>query len=115
MIRKDALAILHLPDSATREDFDRAYQRLVKRYPPEFNPEKFRQIDEAYNFLTSLPYRLEKLLSPQTAKIAVNKEEFNFSLSPPGATLEQVLAALKKRLLWAYLWGGGPDSESPHP
>jgi hypothetical protein len=113
MIRKDALAVLHLPDSATREDFDRAYQRLVKRYPPEFNPEKFRQIDEAYNFLTSLPFLLERLLSPNKLKIAINKTEFNFSLSPPTATLEQALAALRRQLLLAYLWGAGPDSGSP--
>ena len=113
MTRKDALAVLHLPASATREDFDRAYQRLVKRYPPEFHPEKFRQIDEAYNFLTSLPYLLERLLSPQKLKIAVNKEEFKFSLSPPTTTLEQALAALKKQLLLAYLWAGGHDSGSP--
>jgi hypothetical protein len=53
MIRKDALAVLYLPDSATREDFDRVYQRLAKRYPSEFHPEKFRHIDGAYNFLTS--------------------------------------------------------------
>ena len=113
MTRKDALAVLHLPDSATREDFDRVYQRLVKRYPPEFHPEKFRQIDEAYSFLTSLPYLLERLLTPKKLKIAVNQEEFKFSLAPPAATLEQALAALKKQLLLAYLWGEGHDSGSP--
>jgi curved DNA-binding protein CbpA len=112
MTRKDALAVLHLPDPATRDDIDRAYQRLVKRYPPEFNPEKFRQIDEAYNFLTSLPYLLEKLLSPHKLKSIVNKKEFSFSLSPPAATPEQILAALKKQTLLAYLWGAGPDLES---
>jgi curved DNA-binding protein CbpA len=101
MTRKDALAVLHLPDSATREDLDQAYQRLVKRYPPEFNPEKFRQIDEAYNFLTSLPYLLERLFRPQKLKIAINKEEFKFSLGSPISTLEQTLAAFKKRLLLA--------------
>jgi hypothetical protein len=113
MTRKDALAALHLPDSATREECDRAYQRLVKRYPPEFNPEKFRQIDEAYKFLTSLPFLLERLLSPQKLKIVVDKNEFQFSASPPTATLEQVLAALRKQLLLAYLWGESPDSETP--
>ncbi|MDD3580339.1 MAG: DnaJ domain-containing protein [Desulfobacca sp.] len=112
MIRKDALAILRVSDSATREDLDRAYQRLVRRYPPEFNPEKFRQIDEAYKFLTSLPYLLERLLSPQKLKVAVNKEEFRFPRSRPTATPEQIRAALRKQLLQAYIWGGVPDSES---
>lgn len=112
MTRKDALAVLNLPASASREDFDRAYQRLIKRYPPEFNPEKFRQIDEAYNFLTSLPYFLERLLSPQKQKIVVNQEEFRFPLSPPAHTPEQVLTALRKQLLLAYLWGETPDSGS---
>ncbi len=58
--------------------------------------------------------RIERLLTPQKLKIAVNKEEFKFSLSSPTATLEQALAALKKQLLLAYLWGGGHDSGSPH-
>lgn len=109
MTRKDALAVLHLLDSATREEVDRAYQRLVKRYPPEFHPEKFRRIDEAYHFLTSLPYLVERLLSPNKFKTAIDKTEFNFSPSPPTATLEQALAALRKHLLLAYLWGAGPD------
>jgi hypothetical protein len=110
MTRKDALAALHLPDSATREDFDRTYQRLVKRYPPEFNPEKFRQIDEAYKFLTSLPYFLEKLLSPSKSKTAVDKTEFQFSPPPPATTVAQALAALRKQLLLACLWGIKLDS-----
>jgi len=38
---------------------------------------------------------------------------FKFSLSPPAATLEQALAALKKQLLLAYLWGEGHDSVRP--
>ncbi|MCL4502423.1 MAG: DnaJ domain-containing protein [Deltaproteobacteria bacterium] len=107
MTRKNALAVLRLPDSATREEIDRAYQRLVKRYPPEFNPEKFRQIDEAYNFLTSLPYLLEKLLSPVKLRNAIDKTELKFSPAPPASTPEQAMASLRKQLLLAYLWGAG--------
>ncbi|OPX20064.1 MAG: hypothetical protein BZ151_05980 [Desulfobacca sp. 4484_104] len=114
MTRKDALAILRVSDSATREDLDQAYQRLVRRYPPEFNPEKFRQIDEAYKFLTSLPYLVERLLSPQKLKSSVNKEEFKFPRSRPTATPEQIRAALRKQLLQAYIWGTGPDSQGPN-
>jgi len=110
MTRKDALAVLRLPDLATREDFDRTYQRLVKRYPPEFNAEKFRQIDEAYKFLTSLPYFLERLLSPVKSKTATDKTEFHFSPPPPAITVEQAVAALRKQLLLAHLWGIKLDS-----
>lgn len=113
MTRKEALAVLNLPDSATVEDLERAYQRLVRRYPPEFNPEKFRQIDEAYNFLTSLPYLLERLLSPNKLKRVIDKKEFKFSPPRPTVTLEQALASLKKQLLRAHLWGPGPDSRGP--
>jgi curved DNA-binding protein CbpA len=113
MTRQDALAVLHLPDSATREDLDRAYQRLVRRYPPEFHPEKFRQLDEAYRFLTSLPHRLERLWSPNKFKTVIDKTELNFAPPPPPATPEQALAALRKQLLRDYLWGAGPGRESP--
>ena len=63
MTKEKALKILNLTPAATREEIDHAYQRLVRRYPPEFHPEKFREIDEAYKFLTSLVFRIEKLIT----------------------------------------------------
>ncbi len=62
MTRNEALAVLRLSPQATSEEVERAYQKLVRRYPPEFNPERFREIDAAYRYLTSVARRMEEVL-----------------------------------------------------
>lgn len=103
MTREEALAVLNLPAAAGPEEIESTYQRLVRRYPPEFQPEKFRQIDEAYRFLTSFAYQVEWLLKPQQEKATINKELFEFSLQPP-TTLEEAMQEIKKQYRLAYLW-----------
>ena len=103
MTKEKALKILNLTPAATREEIDHAYQRLVRRYPPEFHPEKFRGIDEAYKFLTSLAFRIEKLITPQ-ATIELNRELFSFDFTPPTSSLESALSEIKKQLKIAFLW-----------
>jgi curved DNA-binding protein CbpA len=102
--KKEALTILNLPPGATRNDMESAYSRLVKRYPPEFHPDKFRQIDEAYRFLTSLPYMLEKLLSPEKKDAQLDQEIFSFTLSLSSSAVEDALWEIKKHCRVAYLW-----------
>jgi len=105
MTREEALTQLNLPPSVGKVEIEQAYQRMVRRYPPEFQPEKFRQVDEAYRFLTSLPFVLEKLLAPGADSDEVNKSLFSFSLSPPQlSTLEEALLEVKKQFKMSYLW-----------
>jgi curved DNA-binding protein CbpA len=105
MTREEALIQLNLPSSARKEEVEQAYQRMVRRYPPEFQPEKFRQVDEAYRFLTSLPFVLEKLLAPGADSDEVNKSLFSFSLSPPQISiLEEALLEVKKQFKMSYIW-----------
>jgi len=105
MTREEALTQLTLPPSAGKEEIEQAYQRMVRRYPPEFQPEKFRQVDEAYRFLTSLPFVVEKLLAPGADSDEVNKSLFSFSLSPPQLSiLEEALSEVKKQFKMSHLW-----------
>ena len=105
MTREEALIQLNLPPSARKEEVEQAYQRMVRRYPPEFQPEKFRQVDEAYRFLTSLPFVVEKLLAPGADSDEVNKSLFSFSLSPPQiSVLEEALSETKRQFKMSYLW-----------
>ena len=105
MTREEALIQLNLPPSARKEEVEQAYQRMVRRYPPEFQPEKFRQIDEAYRFLISLPFLLEKLMAPEADSGEVNKSLFSFSLSPPQPlALEEALSEAKNHFKMSYLW-----------
>jgi len=103
MTRENALTILNLSSSASREEIDQAYHRLIRRYPPEFHPEKFRAIDEAYRFLTSLAFRIERLLSPE-GKIKLDKKGFSFDLSPPVSSLKGALSEIEKQMKIAFLW-----------
>jgi len=105
MTREEALNHLNLPPSAGKEEIEQAYQRMVRRYPPEFQPEKFRQVDEAYRSLVSLPFLLEKLLAPGADSGEVNKSLFSFDLSPPQpVVLEEAILEAKKNFKMSYLW-----------
>jgi len=104
--RQDALNELNLPEKAGDEDVEQAYRRLVRRYPPEFNPEKFQKIDEAYRFLTSLPDMVERLLSPPVGG-GLSLSDFRFSgvLSPEA--VDEALASLSWGARMAALWPTG--------
>jgi len=105
MTREEALTQLNLPPSAGKEEIEQAYQRMVRRYPPEFQPEKFRQVDEAHRFLTSLPFLLEKLMGPQADSGEVSISLFSFDLSTPQLeVLEEALSEAKKSFKMSYLW-----------
>lgn len=103
MTKERALAMLNLSVSASREEIEKAYQRLVRRYPPEFHPEKFRVLDEAYRFLTSLAFRIERSLLPHSI-MEIDKDSLSFDLAPPIASLEPALNEIKTKLKIAFLW-----------
>lgn len=104
MTREESLAVLNLPASATKEEVEQAYLRLVRRYPPEFQPEKFRQIDDAYRFLISLPFMLERLLSPAAQEKELDKSLFSVAVTPPSSASEDAVFDLKKQLKLSFLW-----------
>ena len=117
MTREEALTQLGLSPSASKDDIEQAYRRMVRRYPPEFQPEKFRQVDEAYQSLVSLPFLLEKLLAPRADSEEVNKSLFSFDLSSPQpAVLEEALSEAKRNFKMSYLWPSSdkfPESLNP--
>jgi hypothetical protein len=104
MTREEALKNLNLPLEAHPETIEKAYQRLARRYPPEFQPEKFRVIDESYRQLTSLPEMLDRLLSPH-----VVEEHFDPSLlildpPRPNERLDEAIAEVRAEILSNFLW-----------
>jgi hypothetical protein len=104
--RHDALKELNLSEKAVDEDVEQAYRRLVRRYPPEFNPERFQNIDSAYRFLTSLPDMIEQLLSP-SAGSGVSVSDFRFSTILPPEAVDAALATLSRSTRMAALWPVG--------
>ncbi|MEW6185121.1 MAG: DnaJ domain-containing protein [Thermodesulfobacteriota bacterium] len=114
--KSEALKALNLSGDAGKEEIEKAYQRLVRRYPPEFNPDRFREIDEAYRFLTSFPYQLERLLSPEKTDSPKDPVCFDFSLPSPLGLLPAALSEIRKAFYLAHLWGPtkAPEEED-HP
>ncbi len=111
MTREEALKNLNLPESAGKEEIEKAYQRMVRRYPPEFHPERFRQIDESYRTLTSLPFLLENLLSPTLKQAELDPALFSFSPSLSDDCLENAMSEIRKAFLMDYLWAIPPAPE----
>lgn len=106
MTRQDAFNELNLPEKAGDEEMEQAYRRLVRRYPPEFNPERFQKIDEAYRFLTSLPDMIERLISPSVG-VGLSSSDFQFSSILPPEAVDEALASLSRGGLMAALWSTG--------
>lgn len=106
MTRQDALNELNLPEKPDNDEIEQAYRRLVRRYPPEFNPARFQKIDDAYRFLTSLPDMLEQLLS-QSLGSGLTLSDFRFSTALPPEAVDEALATLYRGSRMAVLWPTG--------
>jgi hypothetical protein len=109
MNREQALKNLNLPSSATGEEIEKAYQRLVQRYPPEFHPERFRLIDESYRLLTSLAFFLERTLSQECRE--PDRDLFRFAPTVPETTRDDAVRSMKRRFLIDAIWATGPRGE----
>ena len=53
MDRETACKILRIDKDARPSEIEAAFKRMVKRYPPEFKPEKFARVKLAYEVLTT--------------------------------------------------------------
>ncbi len=104
MTREDALQNLNLPSDADPEAIEKAYFRLARRYPPEFNPDKFRIIDDSYRQLTSLPAMIEKLLSHSVSDAKLDPALLAFDPAAPDSSLDQALKEIRKIALTERLW-----------
>ena len=58
---EDPYRVLGLASGAGREEIDRAYRTLVRRYPPELNPDRFALIHDAYDRLRSFERTMEEV------------------------------------------------------
>lgn len=104
MTREEALRNLNLPPDAGPESIEKAYQRLVRRYPPEFHPEKFRVIDDSYRQLTSLADMIANLLSPSIDQSSMDPSLLVFNPSLPPSRVGEALAEIRRVALVKSLW-----------
>jgi len=104
MTREEALQNLNLPSDADQEAVEKAYQRLVRRYPPEFQPDKFRTIDESYRHLTSLAAMIEQQLAPSVEDPKLNPELFMFDPCVPDSRVKEAIEEIQRIALINALW-----------
>ena len=78
-MNKNYYAILQIPDDAKRDDIQKAYRRLAKKYHPDVNKspdahEKFCEITEAYEFLMNhWPLHVDQYANNGSYEQKVNK------------------------------------------
>ena len=104
MTREDALRRLKLDPMATRSEIETAYHKFVRRYPPEFHPDRFREIDEAFRFLISFPVMVGRLLTDDTHDDLLDKESFPLPISPPVPSKDEALREIKAKFKIVHLW-----------
>jgi hypothetical protein len=104
MTREEALQNLNLPPDAGPEAIEKAYQRLVRRYPPEFHPDRFRTIDQSYRQLKSLPAMIEKLLAPAIDNQQWDPALLSFDPSLPDALIDEAQREIRAIAMAANLW-----------
>lgn len=109
VIRERALEVLKLDADATREEIDKAYQRMVQRYPPEFHPQRFRRIDESYRTLTSPAFVVETILGDKQSSDDDNlaRSLADLTLAADDMAVQKGIKELRMQLLVAKLWPGG--------
>ncbi len=86
----DPYAVLGLEPGADDEELERRYRRLVRRYPPELSPQRFAEIQAAYDQLRSLESQLraamgdiERAISQLYPPPEVRLKELPQAPSPP--------------------------------
>ena len=109
LTRNQALQHLHLNAEAsepTRETIEKAYQRMVRRYPPEFHPDRFRLIDESYRTLTSLTFLVESVFEDQTddTEASLAQSLADLPLTAEAGGVPASLKDIRRRLLREALW-----------
>ncbi len=106
--------ILGLEPGASRDQVTRAYRRLVRRYPPELNPERFARIRRAYELLSSLKLRIDEALKDPPAALEALFPQPRVTLGPEppapepleAADLEPLLGPPRRELLKRVLESG---------
>jgi hypothetical protein len=112
MNAKEALERLSLDEQATPETIEKTYRKLINRYPPEFQPEKFRRIDEAYRFLTSYPRMVEMLFAPTSVERTPDMNIFRFEVKDSASLLEAGMREIKRRERIDFLWEKDKDKRN---
>jgi hypothetical protein len=69
MERSEALVVLNVQADSSREVVEKAFQRMVRRYPPEAFAEKFGLLRSAYEVLTNSSHQWLEFMQADTPSL----------------------------------------------
>jgi curved DNA-binding protein CbpA len=103
----DPHKVLGIEPGATAEQIGQAYRALVRRFPPELNPERFARIHGAYELLRSSARAMEEVRRAPEAALDALFPAPQLALRPLDAApeplepqdLEPLLRPLRRALL----------------
>lgn len=113
--------ILNISKDADEKGIKKAYTKMLRKYPPEKNPEEFKKVREAYETLINRDTRVEydafsefgEIIQQHSEKAneAMEKEDYKVAIKEYKKILiiEPSLAVIKNRLGLALLYDGQID------
>ncbi len=106
LTRDQAFHNLHLSPEATPEEIEQSYRRMVRRYPPEYHPDRFRLIDESYRTLTSLAFVVENIFLEKNQENSGDliRQVLALPLGVDEQAVTQGMEGLRRVLLCATMW-----------
>ena len=102
----DPYQVLGVAPGAGGDEISKAYRALVRRYPPELNPERFARVQRAYDLLRSCARGMEEVWrAPEAAldalfpapRMTLRRLDTPAALQPQD--LEPLLRPLRRALL----------------
>ncbi len=103
MTYEEALHNLNLDESAGPGEIEKAYRRLVRRYPPEFHPDRFRLVEESYQVLTSLAYRIRLLMMQDRGGSQIDVDRFRFEPAVDPGRVQEAVEELRRDALIHFI------------
>lgn len=107
----DPYAVLGVSSSASAEEVRQSYFRLVRRYPPETHPERFKAVRAAYDALKSPLRRAQREVAQ--LDLSVDRIDLGWLDSPITTPSSLVAALLAVELAESEL--ARPPSEGDQP
>ena len=111
----EPLDVLGLARGATEEQIRSRYLELVKQYPPEREPERFRQIRAAFAAANEPLLIAEQLIEPPHGKPPKWSDVIETQKNSPPSLSFELLLSLGNRPEGQSDETGGRDREQPLP
>ena len=89
----DPFDVLGVPYDASESEIRARYLQLVKEFPPERDPEKFQQVQKAFEAVKDPLIVAARLVAPPSEDVPAWSDAINaYKQRPPALTLDTLLS-----------------------